>query len=419
MMLNIVDESKKRKLADQKRLEGLQQLKDQKQAQSRLVSTALNSGQSSKRIVFDASYSTASSSAVANEAASTSKRKTLFEEDDEADDDNFTKKLEEKVNRSIKSKKTDKLIELQSRFATDDRFRVDENFVDSEDDDDNQDVDDERQKNFEILESVLGKPVKASPNKRTTLDSDRIVRYDPDAPDIVEKLEIKPVKKKKRADEEKTNAEDEVKKPETSKERFYEISNNLKDMFASASTSGFTFGVSTSNDDRWNVYSAEPLPNARQALKNTKNPFEYDSSDTEDEQPASAGKERAKATDRKVDHLRTASFEYEKFFIAPNDKRLDKDAHFFDPERIKKFHDEQKATTRTVIEVLARKRRHAKRMKQFAEKIAEQQSRKKRKTLQNAKKFNRKKLWKSDKSGKFQGKKPNAVKTPSTKKPNS
>lgn len=87
---------------------------------------------------------------------------SLFDEDaEEGEQINF------EIKKQFEGKKGQKLLELQSRFTNDKRFTMDSRFYDEGDDGDqaenNADGDDEKQKQLDILESVLGQKLKKIP----------------------------------------------------------------------------------------------------------------------------------------------------------------------------------------------------------------------------------------------------------------
>ncbi|NWX49170.1 NOL8 protein, partial [Steatornis caripensis] len=171
----------------------------------------------------------------------------LFEssedEQDDTDDERF------KIKPQFEGKAGEKLLKLQSRFGTDERFRMDARFLerDSEEEaetnilkaDEEEELAAEKKKNLQILGSLLNinvehpKPTKMATSAKKFKDINAL-RYDPTRqdhavferkPSATEK-ESKAKRKKKREESEKL--------PEVSKEMYYNIAVDLKELFGSS-----------------------------------------------------------------------------------------------------------------------------------------------------------------------------------------
>uniref|UniRef100_A0A8B9VMM4 Nucleolar protein 8 n=1 Tax=Anas zonorhyncha TaxID=75864 RepID=A0A8B9VMM4_9AVES len=138
----------------------------------------------------------------------------LFEssedEQDDTDDERF------KIKPQFEGKAGEKLLNLQSRFGTDERFRMDARFLESDSEEEGRLVQNHR---ISRLEETLRS---SSPTSDLTL-TDHVVFER--KPDTTEK-ESKAKRKKKREESEKL--------PEVSKEIYYDIAVDLKELFGSS-----------------------------------------------------------------------------------------------------------------------------------------------------------------------------------------
>ncbi|XP_063071143.1 nucleolar protein 8 [Engraulis encrasicolus] len=171
------------------------------------------------------------------------------EEEESADDERF------QIKPQFEGKAGHKLMELQSRFGADERFQMDSRFMESEDEEGEEEEEEglkgsgkdahageelteEKNKNMEILRSVLNidKQPSAVESAKTKIFRDiSTLHYDPTREDhaaFEKKKEPKPegkaAKRKKRAEAEKL--------PEVSKEIFYDVAVDLKQVFGSSAT---------------------------------------------------------------------------------------------------------------------------------------------------------------------------------------
>ncbi|KAJ7994441.1 hypothetical protein DPEC_G00249300 [Dallia pectoralis] len=173
----------------------------------------------------------------------------LFDSDNEEDDDK-----EEggrfHIKPQFEGKAGAKLMQLQTRFGTDERFQLDSRFIDNDDDDDEDDhpeeegtpleqeceLSDEKKKNLDILSDLLNINIQPSdPNKPTakvkTFRDISALQYDPTKQEHASfetkndqlKKESKLTRKKKREEAEKL--------PEVSKDIYYDVAVDLKEVF--------------------------------------------------------------------------------------------------------------------------------------------------------------------------------------------
>ncbi|NXF89283.1 NOL8 protein, partial [Eubucco bourcierii] len=176
----------------------------------------------------------------------------LFEssedEQEDTDDEIF------KIKPHFEGKAGEKLLQLQSRFGTDTRFRMDARFLESDSEEEETDIlkaDEveeltaEKKKNLQILGSLLNIDLKHSkPNKKATSAKKfrdiNALRYDPTREDhavferkpAVTEKESKAKRKKKREESEK--------RPQVSKETYYDIAVDLKELFGSSKSQSTT-----------------------------------------------------------------------------------------------------------------------------------------------------------------------------------
>uniref|UniRef100_G1KIK9 Nucleolar protein 8 n=1 Tax=Anolis carolinensis TaxID=28377 RepID=G1KIK9_ANOCA len=257
-----LDETEKRLQDNAKRLTALQERKKEWEMQKKLIQGALTnleiqSTNKKKHIVFDSdSENEADVQEDSNEGSSgnlgkeftTKTSGKLFEssEDESVASDEDGDRF--KIKPQFEGKAGEKLMHLQSRFGTDERFRMDARFLESdseqEDESKNLKIDEEeglaveKKKNLEILKNLLcidvepPKPSKLTSNAKKFKDMNAL-RYDPTREDhtVFEKKPKTPEKESKA--KKKKKREEAQKLPEVSKEIFYEVAVDLKEVFGS------------------------------------------------------------------------------------------------------------------------------------------------------------------------------------------
>ncbi|XP_028302597.1 nucleolar protein 8 isoform X2 [Gouania willdenowi] len=163
------------------------------------------------------------------------------EDGDEDDGDMFD------IKPQFEGRAGQKLMELQSRFGTDERFRMDSRFLEEDGDkdetsetkpsraEDDEALEEERKKNLSILQSVLGSSEQTCSSKTTSKAKKfrdvSALHYDPSREEHAAfetktedvKKESKSARRKKREEAQKL--------PEVSKEIYYDVSGDLKDVF--------------------------------------------------------------------------------------------------------------------------------------------------------------------------------------------
>ncbi|XP_038041731.2 nucleolar protein 8 isoform X3 [Anas platyrhynchos] len=256
--------TKKKQLQDnQRRLAALEERQKERELQKKVIQGALSNLDSQpeskrKHITFDSDVESEAEvdeilkedESLGNVHEKESDPKTsgrLFEssedEQDDTDDERF------KIKPQFEGKAGEKLLNLQSRFGTDERFRMDARFLESDSEeeaetntlktDEDDELASEKKRNLQILGSLLNvdlehaKPTKMATNAKKFKDVNAL-RYDPTRqdhvvferkPDTTEK-ESKAKRKKKREESEKL--------PEVSKEIYYDIAVDLKELFGSS-----------------------------------------------------------------------------------------------------------------------------------------------------------------------------------------
>ncbi|KAM9182439.1 nucleolar protein 8 isoform 2-T3 [Mergus octosetaceus] len=255
--------TKKKQLQDnQRRLAALEERQKERELQKKVIQGALSNldGQlesKRKHITFDSDVESEAEvdemlkedESLGNMHEKESAPKTsvrLFEssedERDDTDDERF------KIKPQFEGKAGEKLLNLQSRFGTDERFRMDARFLESDSEeeetntlkaDEEDELAAEKKRNLQILGSLLNidlehaKSTKMATNAKKFKDINAL-RYDPTRqdhavferkPNTTEK-ESKAKKKKKREESEKL--------PEVSKEIYYDIAVDLKELFGSS-----------------------------------------------------------------------------------------------------------------------------------------------------------------------------------------
>ncbi|NXN75038.1 NOL8 protein, partial [Himantopus himantopus] len=245
---------------NQRRLAALEERQKERELQKKLIQGALSNLDSQpagkhKHIIFNSDVESEAevdemlkkdtSSGSDESAPKTSSR--LFEssedEQDDTDDERF------KIKPQFEGKAGEKLLKLQSRFGTDERFRMDARFLESDSEeeaetnilkaDEEEELAAEKKKNLQILGSLLNinleqpKPTKMATSAKKFKDINTL-RYDPTRQDHAV-FERKPsdTEKESKAQRKKRREESE-KLPEVSKEMYYNIAVDLKELFGSS-----------------------------------------------------------------------------------------------------------------------------------------------------------------------------------------
>ncbi|CAJ1052050.1 nucleolar protein 8 isoform X1 [Xyrichtys novacula] len=139
-----------------------------------------------------------------------------------------------------------KLMELQSRFGTDERFRMDSRFLEDDNKEeepekktsvDDEALEEERKKNLSILQSVLGSSQQTSSSKTSvkakTFRDVSALHYDPSKEEHAA-FETKTEETKESKAARRRKREEAQKLPEVSKEIYYDVSGDLKAVFGAS-----------------------------------------------------------------------------------------------------------------------------------------------------------------------------------------
>ncbi|XP_076110217.1 nucleolar protein 8-like isoform X1 [Mytilus galloprovincialis] len=365
-------EKKPKKDTNEKRLESLKQKQQETLAKKSAIQNALAnidaSNRSNKKIVFDESDSDSSASEVNDSSyeeedssdnsdvdeavnSKTLEKKnvpTLFDssESESTDSENDEKMF--KIRPEFQGRSGQKRMELQSRYGNDDRFKLDEKFIDSEEEDMEEDIpepteEDERAKSLKILEQVVGTKIK--PERKGKLFRDvSALHFDPSREDHTHyevQVESQPKKDKKSSKKKKDaevteNEENEEVLPEVSKDKFFEVSDSLKDAFKPSSKDldepkGFSllsaFGTGTSKEnDIENDENAEDSGMKTLQHKSSLFPWEQQFDDESSDSDRDDGNDNSDVymSDEDIKEKEPVVFSSAKsfFFFQENDERI-------------------------------------------------------------------------------------------------
>ncbi|XP_010716698.1 nucleolar protein 8 [Meleagris gallopavo] len=258
-------DTKKQLQDNQKRLAALEERQKERQLQKKLIQGALSNLDSQpankhKHIIFNSDMeseaeveetlkqdeSSEDMHGIKEHDPKSSRR--LFEssedDQDETDDERF------KIKPQFEGKAGEKLLNLQSRFGTDERFRMDARFLESESeeegetntmeaDEEEEEFAAEKKKNLQILGSLLNIDLEQSKTTKMAINAKKFkdinaLRYDPTRQDhAVFEKKPKAVEKESKAKRKKKKEESE-KLPEVSKEIYCDIAVDLKELFGSS-----------------------------------------------------------------------------------------------------------------------------------------------------------------------------------------
>nr|XP_033781938.1 nucleolar protein 8 isoform X2 [Geotrypetes seraphini] len=251
----------KQVLDNQKRLAALQERQKERDMQKQLIQGALSNldcqpASKSCHIVFESDNETedkmeenSSGGLVSKERPKTKEFTTkrsgkLFDDSEDEDGASDADDIERfKIKTQFEGKVGEKLLQLQSRFGTDDRFRMDSRFLESGSEDneaekkkdgiatEEEQLAAEKMKNLEILQSLM--PVKQT-TKTMKFKDINALHYDPTREDHVAfEIKVETIPKDSKAQRKKKREEAE-KLPEVSKEIYHSIAIDFKEAFGSA-----------------------------------------------------------------------------------------------------------------------------------------------------------------------------------------
>ncbi|XP_032996658.1 nucleolar protein 8 [Lacerta agilis] len=260
-----MSDKKEKQLQDnEKRLTALQERQKERELQKKLIQGALTSletqsANKQKHIVFDSedeaeskdevqeSTKGGSSGQLLGKEFTTKTSGKLFESSDDESETTDEEDDRFKIKPQFEGKAGEKLMHLQSRFGTDERFRMDARFLesDSEQEDESKvEIDEEeeltleKKRNLDILKNLLNigaelsKPRKQTANAKKFKDMNTL-RYDPTREDHAV-FEKKPENTEKESKAKRKKQKEEAQKlPEVSKEIFYDVTVDLKEILGS------------------------------------------------------------------------------------------------------------------------------------------------------------------------------------------
>ncbi|XP_077917355.1 nucleolar protein 8 isoform X3 [Halichoerus grypus] len=259
-----------------------------------------------------------------------------------------------------------KLLDLQSHFGTDDRFRMDSRFLESDSEEEQEEVNDERTaeeeelaaeklKALNVVQSVLHTAVSSSAHKGSGAAKKfrDVVHYDPTRHDHAtyeRKSSDKPKESKAKRRKQKEEAE---KLPEVSKEMYYSVAADIKEIFqttkvtsetaddtpssencdgekvdiyhpaalttAAKQPGGFTFSFfdSDAEDVKEDAYKAEPVKTGKVVWQGAPR---FQDSSSEEEDVAEEEMEDREPSPREVSLPEKETTRF--FFFSKNDERL-------------------------------------------------------------------------------------------------
>uniref|UniRef100_A0A2K6LNJ9 Nucleolar protein 8 n=1 Tax=Rhinopithecus bieti TaxID=61621 RepID=A0A2K6LNJ9_RHIBE len=258
---NSSDLSAKGKHAEdnEKRLAALEARQKAKEAQKKLVHNALakldgHPEDKPTHIIFGSDSeceteetSTQEQSHPGEERVKESVGKTsgkLFDSSDDEESDSEDDSNRFKIKPQFEGRAGQKLMDLQSHFGTDDRFRMDSRFLESDSEEEQEEVNEkktaeeeelaeEKKKALNVVQSVLQINLSNSTNKGSAAAKKfkDIIHYDPTKQDHAtyeRKRDDKPKESKAKRKKKREEAE---KLPEVSKEMYYNIAMDLKEIF--------------------------------------------------------------------------------------------------------------------------------------------------------------------------------------------
>lgn len=188
----------KSKLADEKRMESLNKMKDAYDQQKLAIKSALSQidAGKNKKIIFDNDgevvMSESKRKAKSQQQHDKNKKPKLFD-DNEEEENNYAQDF--KVKEQFQGAGGQKLFELQSKFKNDSRFQMTKQFLDEIAENEeirkerkkirkdlknwNEDGDDERRQQLEILASVIGREVRDKKQIEKEKIHKTMLRFDP------------------------------------------------------------------------------------------------------------------------------------------------------------------------------------------------------------------------------------------------
>nr|XP_002739515.1 PREDICTED: nucleolar protein 8-like [Saccoglossus kowalevskii] len=273
---------------------------------------------------------------------------TLFDSDsssnDDDDDDDDSDEDRFQIKPQFEGKSGGKLMSLQSRFGMDERFKIDERFQESDEEDksekmknkedsdsdatENEDYDlvKEKASQLSILQDIVGTKalLKFSAKSKGSFKDMASLHFDPTRKDHSEfetKIKDERLKKKDKKSEKKKDEED---PPEVTKDKYFEVSEEIKDGFSAEKPFSFSF---LPDDGQQTGDKMETEYTTSSVSKSPWQPklFRYDSTDEEIEEDdpidETVSKQHSNETEDKSQNVEDKTSR-PTFFFHLNDPRL-------------------------------------------------------------------------------------------------
>ncbi|CAH0713279.1 unnamed protein product, partial [Brenthis ino] len=347
---SVIPVDEKKQNSDKKRMESMKKKRQEFNQKKNIIKSGFISidKKPNKKVIFsDTEDNITENNVIFNgtNKKDINSKTSLF--DDEASDDEINFEIKEQY----EGKKGQKVLDLQSMYKADKRFVLDERFVEDEENTDEQEKveleqADEKSKQLNILQDVLGIPIRMKPAESTVKAKAKfgMLRFDPMQPEHAKYLapvEMKPesTKKSKKKKDKEPIVEEQVAVPEpvvekveVSKEQFYKISDSLKEAITQPNEFSLRSlfrkddvqeeDTQPAQDKDFISITAKKDPKVKNPLDpGERNPFVYDSSESENEDDNVQETVQEKAETKTVWR--------EKLFFSTGDVRLKDGLLFF------------------------------------------------------------------------------------------
>lgn len=351
--------------SEKKRLQSLKEKKQAFKAKGKFLQEALRNLDTTKhnKIIFDYDIDEQQS------PKSTKKKRDLFDSDNDDEKDSPWNKDVFSIEKN-KPKKT--ILGNDARFTLDDRFVKNDQTekIELVEDINEYDLQKEKEKQLDILESILGTPLTVQNQETKIAKKKLMIRYDPtenrhgEYEVKSEQLKIKEKNTKKKRDKFVSEMEPTPPEPEVSKDIYYAVSDTLteslkqKEEFSLLKEHGKEDDAE--NADDCNTSVMENNKDKKFKLNfNATNAFKYDSSDSDEDlnEVLDTGKQMTDEVDKNTNSL----FEYkDTLFLDNKDVRFNEAMRFFNAkatsnEEFKNLRRELKMIVRTKIRTNERK----------------------------------------------------------------
>ncbi|KAM6159645.1 nucleolar protein 8 [Erethizon dorsatum] len=175
----------------------------------------------------------------------------LFDSDEDEESGSEDDSDRFKIKPQFEGRAGQKLMDLQLHFGSDDRFRMDSRFLESDSEEEQEEINEkktaeeeelatEKKKALNVMQSVLNISLNNTTSKGPVAAKKfkDIIRYDPTRHDHVTYERTKDDKPKESKAKRKKKREEAEKLPEVSKDMYYNIATDLKEIFQAAKNTG-------------------------------------------------------------------------------------------------------------------------------------------------------------------------------------